>query len=215
MARDYNGSTDRTHITTSGIATAPIALFARMNCDTQTGDGVPFGFTNSGLADFTFLAITRGASTDKIDFRASNNSTNTTVTTAGTYTAGTWHSVMMIYVPSGPNEIWLDGVQATGSSVSLGNSIDTLGLAAFLNSGGWGAYYDGKLASFALWQGATFDAATVMSLHKGFSPRRVHPGFLSCYMPLVRGAIDRRGFLGTVAESGTPVASDHPRAYGF
>lgn len=214
MARDYNGSSDRTFITTSGIATAPIALFARFNCDTQTADGVPFGISNSTQADFSYLAITRGASTDKVDFRGANGSTFSTTTTAGTYTAGTWHSLMFIHkAPS--HELWFDGVLATGSLVNLTGTITTLGIAAFLNSSGWGAHFDGKLASFALWQGAAFTADTVASLHKGFSPRRVFPQFLSCYMPLVRSAGDLRGVLGAVSENGSPATSDHPRTYGF
>ena len=67
---------------------------------------------------------------------------------------------------------------------------------------------------------AYFDDAEVMSLARGFSPRRVRPQSLKLYAPMVRdlqATYDAKsgGGHSTWTTSGSPIVSAHPRSYGF
>lgn len=77
-----------------------------------------------------------------------------------------------------------------------------------------GTFHDGKLAAWALYE-AQLTADEMISLARGFSPRRVRPQSLRKYMPLVREPIAWVNTSGVAPSvSGTSTVS-HPRSYGM
>lgn len=219
MARDYNGTTGRSSQTYAGLTTLPVAIFARVMADSQTVTSVPFGMSKASVADSTYLAIMRGATTDKVEFRGANNVEFRTATSAASYVAGTWHSIGCVIAVGGLVELWLDGVGVTNlTSMSIfgGQQPDTFSVAAFIANSAYGSFHDGKVCNFAVWHGYSGDwnAADALALHKGFSPKRIKPRYLKAYWPLVRNVQDMRDVLGAITEAGSPAPFDHPSSYG-
>jgi hypothetical protein len=219
MARDYNGTSGRSSQTYAGLTSVPIAIFARVMADSQALTSVPIAMSKASVADATYLAIFRGATTDKVDFRASNNVTNRTVVSSASYVAGTWHSVMIVLNGTALIQLWLDGVPVSdGVSHTYpgGQQPDTFSVAAFASNSAFGSFHDGKVCNFAVWHGYPndWDAGEVVALHKGFSPKRVRPRYLKAYWPMVRSVQDMRDVFGAITEAGSPAPFDHPPSYG-
>ena len=75
----------------------------------------------------------------------------------------------------------LDGTTATTAAVTNAAATFKLGVDASFYGNSW---FDGKLADFAFWPGATLNANEIAALARGVSPRLIRPGSLRLYAPL-------------------------------
>ena len=75
----------------------------------------------------------------------------------------------------------LDGTTATTAAVTNAAATFKLGVDASFYGNSW---FDGKLADFAFWPGATLNANEIAALARGVSPRLIRPGSLQLYAPL-------------------------------
>lgn len=138
---------------------------------------------------------------------------------AGSYSVNTWHAAAGRAYSATALDVSLDGTQTAGPATSV-----TVKTVVALQIGARATpsidlAFDGACASVAAWTVA-LDDAELVSLAKGFSPRRIRPQSLRFYAPLVREL--RIPFWSVAAATpslvdavGTSTPSDHPRSYGI
>lgn len=141
---------------------------------------------------------------------------------AAGYSSGTWVSVAGRASGATQIDIDLDGTVTAGAATSVAfptspgpGDIQI----AHRDTGGATNLLTGAAACIALWA-AYLDDNEVLSLAKGFSPRRVRPQALKFYAPLVRdlrAPVDAKsgGSHSVWTTTGSPTVSDHPRSYGI
>jgi hypothetical protein len=198
----------------SGLA-YPSTYYCRAQAPDITAIHCAFGLANAGASDSAFLIYLRGdAGGDPVQLRIGNNITAIGVNSAVGFTANTWLDCCARCTSATDHDIFFNGAKTDGSvSISAPASITTFVMGADVSSGAYGAYLNDDLACCAAWSIDLTDAE-IMSLYRGFSPRRVRPQSLVFCAPLVRNVQDifRNGI--SLTDTGTTV-SVHPRSYGM
>jgi hypothetical protein len=120
---------------------------------------------------------------------------------------GTWLHHAVVFTSTTSRVVYRNGVASTTINTTSRN---TTGLTK-LNIGYPTNSLDGKMAEFALYNVA-LTAAEIASLAKGFSPRRVRPQNLKCYVPMIRDVQDLSQSLAFTNNNGC-TAAVHPRVY--
>lgn len=114
--------------------------------------------------------------------------------------------------------VYVDGVAGTIATGSLGTisvndpANDNGAIAArTLGSTSPTVLLTGDEAEVAYWD-TNLTAAEMLSLARGFSPRKVRPGNLVFHAPLIRSSLDFVGAL-SLTDIATPGVAAHPRIY--
>lgn len=137
---------------------------------------------------------------------------------SGGYSINTWHALAGRAISATALDVSIDGTKTAGASTSVSfKTITTLQIGARANPS-IDSPMAGACACAAIWD-AQLDDAELVSLAKGFSPRRIRPQSLKLYVPMVRAlatpfwsvAATTPTFTDTV---GTSTPSAHPRSYG-
>lgn len=134
------------------------------------------------------------------------------------YSINTWHALAGRAISATALDVSLDGTPTAGGSTSVAfKSLTNIQIGARANPS-IDSPMAGACACAAVWS-AQLDDAELVSLAKGFSPRRVRPQSLTLYAPLVRAfnvpfwpAAAATPDLGDTVGTSTP--SPHPRSYG-
>lgn len=221
MAWTFSGSGQHTRATTGAIVSAyPITIFARgKSTDTANLQTLATFIQNSGSYSGAALFFHGATGGDPMIFSKFGGVNANSV--AG-YSSGTWLAVAGRASGATQLDIDLDGTVTAGAATSVAFPTSPPPADVFI-----GARYNptpgnlltGSAACVALWA-AYLDDDEVMSLTKGFSPRRVRPQSLKFYVPLVRDlravfdALSSGGHSGWTT-TGSPTVTDHPRSYGI
>lgn len=120
---------------------------------------------------------------------------------------GTWLHQAIVFSSSTSRIVYRNGV---ASSTTHTTSRNTTGLSK-LYIGYPSNSMDGRIAEFAIYNVA-LTADEIASLSKGFSPRRVRPQNLKCYVPMIRDVQDLSQSLAFTNNNGC-TAAVHPRVY--
>jgi hypothetical protein len=170
---------------------------------------------NGNLDSFDGLYFRGDSGGDPVQYRFSDNSFTAggASSTAG-YSANVFASICGVRESNTSHSVYLNGEnKATSATSVLVPSRSHFIVGARESSSTLQSFLNGAAGMAAYWDVVLTDAE-VASLGKGFPPRRIRPGNLRIYMPLVRDVLDWRGLLTSFTDPGTDVA-DHPRTYGF
>lgn len=212
MAASFNGSSDYLRIASAlGITGTTFTMAAWFRTDQLTADRAFAGLINvAGDGDGHWLSVAGTLASDPLQAGSVNQgvgsatSTKTSVASTSTWYhgCGRWSGGSFLAI--------LDGGGGSGASPGATSSPDRIefGMAGVL-----GTYHDGDLAAMAMWSVSLTDAE-VLSLAKGFPPRRVRPQSLVCDIPSVRNVLQRKSAATALTINGTGVATHH-RSYGY
>lgn len=140
---------------------------------------------------------------------------------AGGYSINTWHAIAGRAGSATSLDVSLDGTQTAGASTPVSaRTVVALQIGARTSAGGSiDLPLAGACACAAAWT-VLLDDDELVSLAKGFSPRRIRPQSLKFYAPLVRDL--KLPFWSIAAATptlsdtvGTSTPSEHPRSYGL
>lgn len=221
MAVGFGGTT-RYNASFSAITNYPISLFIQARHNSTATEGYPLQYSQQpGNSDVNQTLGFRGDSVgDPIQYRRGNNasSTTSTVNSSSGYAANTWTSLGAVSISANASDasVFLDGVKtstATAGTFFGSQSSPIILLGAFVSVNAYSAFLNGGAFKAALWN-VTLSDAEMVSLSKGFSPRRVRPQSLRLYMPLVRSVQELIAAL-SITATNAAAAVDSPRAYGF
>lgn len=205
--------------TTTGVV--PLTLFIRAKTSDNTSIQGAINYCNITLNERRTVFF-RG------DITSPNKSTDAYAQFAGfshtrsdglasDYTINEWHVVALRHAQSGvsTNNVSRDDTAHTvvtssdgigtvqGNRINLGADVVNTTLQSTLA---------GPYCSGAMWS-AELGADEMVSLFRGFSPRRIRPQNLLWYAPCIREMIEiARG--NAMTDTGTHTVEDHPRSYG-
>lgn len=216
MARTFNGSSD---LLRAAISTAlggyPATIFAwgrstdlarnqyaailNNTNDPWNGYGLAFGGAGGGDPIF-FLKFGYGS----LD---------------GAYVSGQWYAIGGRSNSTTQADVVVDGAVTAGTTTNIAwPPVAEVQIGGRLQPA-LDSPLAGSVAAVALWA-AYLDDAEMMSLARGFPPRRVRPQALRFYAPLVRNLQATQdgnpsGAHSAWTTTGAPTVSEHPRSYGI
>ena len=216
MAVGFGGAT-RYEASFGAITAYPISLFVVARNSSTTVEAYPlqYSLTPGGSDRNMTLGFRGDVVSDPVEIRRGNAASTTTVARAGTFLANTYINIGGSSASTTVYACYANGVKVSGAAtvttfpaaaspvVLLGAFVDVNTYSAFLNGGAFRA---------AIWNAALTDDEMI-SLARGFSPRRIRPQSLKFYAPLIRTVQDLIGAIAFTATNAV-AAVDSPRAYG-
>ena len=128
------------------------------------------------------------------------------------FSTNTWHHVGGILNSTTSRTVYLDGVAGTTNTVSSDpTGLTTIVIGGIMVNSSPGSRFDGFLSEFGVWNTA-LTVGEIISLSKGFSPKKVRPQSLRFYAPLIRTAANYIGGV-ILANQNSPTAVSHNRIY--
>lgn len=214
MARTFNGSVDAWCANTLGPSEWTLAVWASHNSTTNIGCAISrTRHTSSDESDIIYFRGDTGG--DPVQYRFSNGVGVGAANHGSAFVANTLYHVCAVMASVTSHSILRDGAgkvtSATNIGFGTGRTRIVLGRNQF-NTTSTDSPLTGKEAMAAFW-GINLTDDEVVSLAKGFPPRRVRPQSLFMYAPMVRDLFDWRA--GQPFTDGGTTVSDHPRSYGM
>lgn len=221
MAVGFGGTTRYT-APFSIISDYPFSMFIAARHNSIATEGVAFQYSQQPLSSdvnqtIDFRGDTAG---DPVQYRRGNNDTSTTsvVNSAAGFSANVWASIGASSSGSSAASaaVYLNGTKtstASGTTIFGTRLSSQIVLGAFVSSSAYSTFLNGGAFRAAMWS-ATLTDAEMVSLARGFSPRRVRPQSLRYYAPLIRNVQD---LIAAITHTATNAAAavDSPRAYGY
>lgn len=196
----------------------PFTMFVRGNSTSNSAQQVPLSLmVSSGDAyNGSTLIMDGSLGGDPVRFSKFGG---VLANSAGGYSINTWHAIAGRANSATALDVSLDGTQTAGAATSVSfKSIIELQIGARATPS-ITLPMAGACACAAVWD-ALLDDAELVSLAKGFSPRRIRPQSLKLYVPMVRAFSVPFWSVAAATPSladavGTSTPSEHPRSYGF
>lgn len=205
MARNFNGTSARIHISSAVVAATPYTMACWFRTTNMTQVGALLSLTSSST-QYSTLFFRGDVGSDPIDILIqAGGAQDVTRSTTGC-TSGKWHHACGVFSAANSRTVYLDGGSSATNTTSLSPTINQTEIGAF-RSGFW---FAGDIAEVGVWNVA-LTATEVASLAKGASPALVRPQSLVTYLPLIRDVIDVRAAAGFTDVNTT--AANHTRVY--
>lgn len=132
------------------------------------------------------------------------------------YADGVWHCAAGRSTGATAHDVIADGIVDSNSTSISFEGYGEVQVGGRLTPS-FGLGLTGSAAKVAMWNVALGNDELI-SIAKGFSPRRVRPQSLRVYGPLVRelcAIVNQNLTMTSFAATNSPTVSDHPRSYGF
>ena len=163
---------------------------------TATGDGQTLQTIGGALGNIIAMSIDQSVSSNAAQ-------------APGSFSTGSFFHTGLVMYSAAERTAFLQGAKTHQVTGVFPTGFDRM-LISFSTIG---TAWDGRLASLAVWDASLTDEEMI-SMSKGFSPRRVRPQSLRMYIPLIRGVNELR--VNAVLTGPTPtVFHPHPRQYGL
>lgn len=152
--------------------------------------GCIIGFSEAAASDNSdYLMILSLDDASSLRFRV-QRSDNTiaaqSIQSTSTYSTNTLYHVVGVFRSTTSMELYIDGVSASGSSVSAQNiaaNTDSLTIGTLFQAGGPTLLFDGELSECAMWD-AELSIDEIKALANGVSPARIRRKNLKVHAPL-------------------------------
>ena len=205
MARNFNGTSARIHISSAVVTTTPYTMACWFRTTNMTQVSALLSLTSS-FTQYSTLFFRGDVASDPIDILIeAGGAQNVTRSTTGC-TSGKWHHACGVFSAANSRTVYLDGGSSATSTTSLSPTINQTEIGAF-RSGSW---FAGDIAEVGIWN-IDLTAAEVASLAKGVSPALIRPQNHVAYLPLIRDTheiVNATGFTDV-----NTTAANHPRVY--
>jgi len=209
MAYSFDGVDDYIEGATAPVTAVPLTMASwfRVNVD-QVGVTIAL---DTAASNSQFQAYVRGSvGGTRVAAGSVESGTNSFASSSTSYTPSVWGHMAAVFTSATSRDIYLDGgpIESNATS-STPTGINRVRIGARFSTS-LGSFFSGLIAETAIWN-AALTGSEIASLAKGISPRRIRPGSLRFYAPLVREAIDIVG--GVALTVNGAVAADHPRIF--
>lgn len=214
----YNFSSAYISASVSVPTAYPFTMFVRGNSTSSTAEQVAMALMvgSGGGYNGSLLLMAGNFSGDPARFSKFGG---VLATSAGSYAINTWYAIAGRAASATALDVSLDGTQTAGASTSVSFKTPTELQIGARATPSYNLGMAGDCACAAVWD-ALLDDDELVSLAKGFSPRRIRPQSLKYYAPLVR-ALNLPVWTASSTPptlsvtTGTAVPSAHPRTYGM
>ena len=198
-------NTAQANVTPWNAAGVPCTMAAWCYADTATPNMGIGKFWEPGSGDQHTVQVD---GTHLVGISVDQGINSQTIVSTATFATLTYFHAMGVFPDQATRQIYLNAVQSAGvTGVAPTNPNQFV-----LSHGSTGVTWNGRLASWALWK-EQLNAAEIIALSKGFSPRRIRPQSLVAFLPLVRNVFDFKG--ATLTSGALPsTAMPHHRQYG-
>lgn len=204
MARNFNGTSARIHISSAVVSATPytMACWFRTTNMTQIGCLLSLSSPTAGYSTIFFRGDVAG---DPIDILAEGPGQAVSRSTTGC-TSGKWHHACGVFTSATSRTVYLDGGSSATNTSPITHTLNQTEIGAWRSS----LWFSGDIAEVGIWN-IDLTAAEVASLAKGVSPALVRPQSLVTYLPLIRDVVDVRAATGFTDANTT--AANHTRVY--
>lgn len=207
MARNFNGTSARIHISSAVVSATPytMACWFRTTSMAHLGTLMSINSTTEPphYAGLWFRGDVAG---DPVDILIDRGVGQHTARSTTGCTSGQWHHACGVFTSSTSRTVYLDGGSSATNTNSVTPLVDRTEVGAWRSS----LWFAGDIAEVGVWNVA-LTAAEVASLAKGVSPALVRPQSLVTYLPLIRDVVDVRSATGFTDVNTT--AANHTRMY--
>ena len=205
MARNFNGTSARIHISSAVVSATPYTMGCWFRTTNMTQVSALISLTSS-TTQYSTLFFRGDQSGDPVDFLIEAGWAQFTARSSTGCTSGQWHHACGVASSATLQTMYLDGGSSGTNTSSVSPSLNQTEIGAW-RSGSW---FSGDIAEVGVWNVA-LTADEVASLAKGVSPRLVRPQSLVSYLPLIREVIDVRA--ATAYTDVNTTVANHPRVY--
>lgn len=205
MARNFNGTSARIHISSAVVSATPYTMACWFRTTNMTQVSALLSLTSSST-QYSTLFFRGDVASDPIDIlMEAGGAQNVTRSTTGC-TSGKWHHACGVFSAANSRTVYLDGGSSATNTTSLSPTINQTEIGAW-RSGSW---FAGDIAEVGIWN-IDLTAAEVASLAKGVSPALIRPQNHVAYLPLIRDTheiVNATGFTDV-----NTTAANHTRVY--
>ena len=207
MARNFNGTSARIHISSAVVAATPYTMACWFRTTNMTQVSALLSLTSSSTGrQYSTLFFRGDVASDPIDILIeAGGAQNVTRSTTGC-TSGKWHHACGVFSAANSRTVYLDGGSSATNTNVVSPSPNQTEIGAWRSS----SWFSGDIAEVGFWN-AALTAAEVASLAKGVTPALVRPQSLVACLPLIREVIDPRA--ATAFTDVNTSAAAHPRVY--
>ena len=207
MARNFNGTSARIHISSAVVSATPytMACWFRTTSMADLGTLISINSTTSG-AHYAGLWFRGDVAGDPVDILIESGGVQNTARSATGCTSGQWHHACGVFSSSTSRTVYLDGGSSATNNTSTTPSLDRTEVGTWRSS----SWFNGDIAEVGIWN-IDLTAADVASLAKGVSPALIRPQNHVAYLPLIRDTheiVNATGFTDV-----NTTAANHPRVY--
>lgn len=207
MARNFNGTSARIHISSAVVSATPytMACWFRTTSMAHLGTLISLNSTTSG-SHYAGLWFRGDVAGDPVDILIESGLGQNTARSTTGCTSGQWHHACGVFSSSTSRTVYLDGGSSATNNTSITPSLDRTEVGAWRSS----LWFNGDIAEVGIWN-IDLTAAEVASLAKGVSPALIRPQNHVAYLPLIRDTheiVNATGFTDV-----NTTAANHPRVY--
>ena len=205
MARNFNGTSARIHISSAVVSAAPYTMACWFRTTNMTQVSALLSLTSSST-QYSTLFFRGDIAGDPIDLLAEAGGAQKRSRSTTGCTSGKWHHACGVLASSTSRTVYLDGGSNATNTDACSPTLNQTEIGAFRSS----SWFAGDIAEVGVWNVA-LTAAEVASLAKGVSPALVRPQSLVTCLPLIRDVVDVRSATGFTDVNTT--AANHTRMY--
>lgn len=205
MARNFNGTSARIHISSAVVSATPYTMACWFRTTNMTQVSALISLTSS-TTQYSTLFFRGDVAGDPVDILIESGSGQNTARSTTGCTSGQWHHACGVFTSSTSRTVYLDGGSSATNTNSVTPSVDRTEVGAWQSS----FWFNGDIAEVGIWN-IDLTAAEVASLAKGVSPALIRPQNHVAYLPLIRDTheiVNATGFTDV-----NTTASNHPRVY--
>lgn len=144
------------------------------------------------------------------------NTIHADINSSGPYSTSQYNHTAGVFESTVSRTVYLNGLDWAADHTSVGTSASYnymyLGARYSAADGSVGLPMNGSLAEVGIWD-VVLTMDELISLSKGFAPRRIRPQSLVFYTPLIRNVVELRSGLSVSTSASAPTVSEHPRVY--
>lgn len=205
MARNFNGTSARIHISSAVVSAAPytMACWFRPANVTQSSGLISLSSSTLQYSTIFFRGDIAG---DPIDILVQGGGGQRISRSTTGCTSGQWHHACGVFASATSRTIYLDGGSSATNTSSESPTLNQTEVGAFRSS----SWFNGDIAEVGIWN-IDLSAAEIAALAKGVSPALIRPQNLLPHLELIREVIDVRR--GTAFTDVNTTAAAHPRIY--
>lgn len=206
MARNFNGTSARIHISSAVVSATPYTMACWFRTTSMAHLGTLISVNNTAPANYAGLWFRGDVAGDPVDILIEEGKGQNTARSTTGCTSGQWHHACGVFSSSTSRTVYLDGGSSATDNASTTPSLNRTEIGAWRTS----LWFSGDIAEVGIWD-IDLTAAEVASLAKGVSPALIRPQNHVAYLPLIRDTheiVNATGFTDV-----NTTAANHTRVY--
>lgn len=205
MARNFNGTSARIHVSSAVVTATPYTMACRFRTTNMTQVAALLTLSSSS-SNYSTLFFRGDVAGDPIDVLIHAGAGQHVARSTTGCTSGQWHHACGVFTSSTSRTVYLDGGSSATNTTATSPSPNQTEIGAWRSS----SWFSGDIADVGFWNAALTEAE-IASLAKGVTPALVRPQNLLPHLELIREVIDVRR--GTAFTDVNTTAAAHPRIY--